>query len=84
MAGLQEDITYERELYAGSVVAVRSGVLEVREKVVRFRHEMINLETSETAATVELTAAHIDTTKRKSCPFPAAILERFQELMIES
>jgi acyl-CoA thioesterase FadM len=36
------------------------------------------------AALVELTAVHMDTTHRKSCPFPAAILERLRQLVIES
>jgi acyl-CoA thioester hydrolase len=84
MAGVQQNITYKRELHSGDVVAVRSGVLEFREKVVRFRHEMINLETAETAAIVDLTVVHIDTTSRKSCPFPTAILERLHQLVIES
>jgi acyl-CoA thioester hydrolase len=81
---VQQNITYKRELYPGDVVAVRSGVLEFREKVVRFRHEMINLETSEMVAIMDLTAVHIDTVDRKSCPFPAAILERLRQLVIES
>ena len=81
MAGLQQNITYKRELHAGDVVAVRSGLLEVREKVVLFRHEMINLETAETAATMDLTVVHMDTAKRKSCPFPAAILERMRQML---
>ena len=84
MAGLQQNITYKRELHAGDVVAVRSGLLEVREKVVLFRHEMINLETAETAATMDLTVVHMDTAKRKSCPFPAAILERMRQMLSES
>ena len=84
MAGLQQNITYKRELHAGDVVAVRSGLLEVREKVVLFRHEMINLETAETAAIMDLTVVHMDTAKRKSCPFPAAILERMREMLSES
>ena len=84
MAGLQQNITYKRELYAGDVVAVRSGVVEVREKVLRLRHEMINLETSETAAIMDLTGTHLDTSRRKSCPFPAAIMERLRELVIEA
>ena len=84
MAGLQQNITYKRELHAGDVVAVRSGLLEVREKVVLFRHEMINLETAETAAIMDLTVVHMDTAKRKSCPFPAAILERMRRMLSES
>ncbi len=84
MAGVQQNITYKRELYAGDVVAVRSGVLEFREKVMRFRHEMVNLESDETAAIMELTAVHMDTVKRKACPFPSAVLERLRHLVIES
>ncbi len=84
MAGVQQNITYKRELYAGDVVAVRSGVLEIRDKVVRFQHEMMNLETAAPAAMTELTVVHMDTANRKSCPFPAAVLERFRELVIES
>jgi len=84
MAGLQQNITYKRELHAGDVVAVHSGLLEVREKVVLFRHEMVNLETAETAAIMDLTVVHMDTAKRKSCPFPAAILERMRQMLSES
>jgi acyl-CoA thioester hydrolase len=84
MAGVQQNITYKRELYPGDVVAVRSGVLDFREKLMRFRHEMINLESDETAAIMELTAVHMDTVKRKSCPFPSAVLERLRHLVIES
>jgi acyl-CoA thioester hydrolase len=83
MAGVQQNITYKRELYAGDVVGVRSAVLEVREKVVRLRHEMINLETSETAAITELTGVYMDTATRKSCPFPDAILERLRGMVVE-
>ncbi len=84
MGGVQQNITYQRELYAGDVIAVRSGVVEFRDKVVRVRHEMVNLETSETAAIMDLTAVHMDTAKRKSCPFPAAIQERLRQLIMGS
>src|SRR5512142_1202297 len=42
MAAVQQNITYKRELHAGDVVAVRSAVLEAREKVLRYVHEMTN------------------------------------------
>jgi acyl-CoA thioester hydrolase len=83
MAGVQQNITYKRELYAGDIVAVRSGLLEVREKVIRFRHEMLNLGSAETAATTELTVVHMDTIKRKSCPFSAEIIERLQAMVVK-
>jgi len=81
MAAVQQNITYKRELRAGAVVAVRSRVLEAREKVIRYLHEMINLETSEVAATCELTAVHLDTVRRKSCPFPESILNRLRQMI---
>jgi acyl-CoA thioesterase FadM len=33
---------------------------------------------------MDLTVVHMDTTKRKSCPFPAAILERMRQMLSES
>ncbi len=76
MAALQQNITYKRELRAGDVVSIRSGVLEIREKVIRFFHEMYNDETGEIAATAEMTGVHLDTVLRKSCPFPVRAFER--------
>ena len=38
MAAVQQNITYKRELLSGDVVAVRSGILEMREKVAKFVH----------------------------------------------
>ena len=72
----QCDHMYKRELRAGDVVSIRSGVLEIREKVIRFFHEMYNDETGEIAATAEMTGVHLDTVLRKSCPFPGKMFER--------
>jgi acyl-CoA thioester hydrolase len=73
MAGVQQNTTYKEELFAGDVVEIHSEVLEVREKVIRFRHEMKNIEKGILAATTEITAVHLDRQTRKSCPFPATI-----------
>jgi acyl-CoA thioester hydrolase len=73
VAGVQQNITYRRELMAGDVIEVRSRILEIREKVIRFLHEMTNAETQELAATCEITAVHLDRRTRKSCPFPETV-----------
>jgi len=73
LAGVQQNITYKRELLAGDVIEIRTRILEIREKLIRFVHEMTNLETREIAATCELTAVHMDRSTRKSCPFPEAV-----------
>jgi len=81
MVAVQQETTYKRELLAGDLISIQSGVLEMREKVVRFYHEMLNAETQELAAKTILTGVHLDTEARKSCPFPAEILERGRQLL---
>ena len=73
MAAVQQNISYKRELHAGDIVEIKSRVLEVRDKTVRFLHEMRNAETGEIAATCEITGVHMDRQARKSAPFPEAI-----------
>ena len=73
VAGVQQNITYKRELMAGDVIEIRTRILEIREKVIRFVHEMSNVETQEIAATCEITAVHMDRNTRKSSPFPDAV-----------
>ncbi|WKA28049.1 acyl-CoA thioesterase [Bradyrhizobium roseum] len=66
-------IAYKRELLAGDIVEVRSRRLEIRDRSIRFVHEMRNGETSETAATCEFVGVHMDRQTRKSVPFAPAI-----------
>jgi acyl-CoA thioester hydrolase len=73
MAGVQQNITYKRELFAGDIVEIRSRLLELREKSIRFLHEMRNAETGEIAATCEITAVHLDRQAHKSMPFEDAV-----------
>ena len=73
MAAVQQNISYKRELLAGDIVEVRSRVLEVGEKSLRFLHEMWNAETRELAASCDLTGVHTDRRTRKAIPFPAAV-----------
>jgi acyl-CoA thioester hydrolase len=73
MAGVQQNISYKRELRAGDLVEVRSTVLDVRDKSIRFLHEMRNVETGEIAASCEITAVHLDRGLRKSVAFPETI-----------
>lgn len=73
MAAVQQNISYKRELLAGDIVEIRSALLEVRDKSIRFVHEMRNAETGEIAAICEITGVHMDREVRKSAPFAAAI-----------
>jgi acyl-CoA thioester hydrolase len=81
MAAVQQNITYKRELMAGDTITVRSRILEVREKVIRFVHEMASGETGEIAASCELTVVHLDRARRKSAPLPPAVAERARAMV---
>ena len=73
MAAVQQNVTYTRELMAGDIVEVTSELLEVRDRSIRFRHEMRNAETGEIAAICEFTGVHLDRQARKSVSFSEAI-----------
>ena len=65
MAAVEQRIAYKRELHAGDLITIRSGILEMKEKVVRFFHEMRNQETDEISAITVLTGIHMDLQARK-------------------
>jgi acyl-CoA thioester hydrolase len=73
MAAVQQNIAYQRELLAGDIVEVRSALLEVRDRSIRFKHEMRNAETGEVAAVCEITGVHMDRQARKSTAFSDSI-----------
>jgi len=73
MAAVDQRIAYLRELQAGDVVFIRSAVLEVREKVIRFAHEMLNASTGERCAVTQIVGAQLDTKLRRSCALPADV-----------
>jgi acyl-CoA thioester hydrolase len=82
MVAVEQNTAYQRELLAGDLVLIRSWVLEVRAKVLRFRHEMIKVETGEVAATSELTGVHLDRSLRRACPLPDEVAGRAREMLL--
>jgi len=83
MFAVQQNIAYKRELRAGDVISVRSGMLEIREKVARFFHEMKNEGTGDVSAVTVLMGVHVDIQTRKSCPLPENIRARMRELVVD-
>ena len=83
MAAVEQRILYKRELHAGDTVAIRSGAIEVKEKSVRFVHEMRNAESGEVSAITLLTGVFIDTAARKACAFPEHFRERMEKFRID-
>lgn len=83
MAAVQQNITYKKELHAGDVVTVRTIIIEIREKVMRFVHEMVKEPNCEIAAIAELTGVHMDTRRRKSLELPPDILANAREVIAQ-
>jgi acyl-CoA thioester hydrolase len=54
----------------------------MREKVLRFRHELFNTETGDVASICEFTVVCLDPASRKSQPFPAQVAVRARELIV--
>lgn len=80
MAAVDQHIEYKREVLAGDVVTVRSQVLDLQARKIRFRHEMRNGATGEVVAVTTLLGVHLDTAARKSCEFPQDLLARAREI----
>jgi acyl-CoA thioester hydrolase len=81
MAGVQQNITYSRELFTGDVIEIRSQVLEVGEQRLRMRHEMRNIETGDVAAVSEIDAVHLDKQAHRACSFPPQIRKAAEALL---
>jgi acyl-CoA thioester hydrolase len=81
MAGVEQHIEYKRELYPGDVVTVSSTILEVKEKAIRFAHEMKNDATGEVAARTVLVAVHLDAATRRARALPTDVRERAYSLI---
>jgi acyl-CoA thioester hydrolase len=81
MAGVQQNITYKRELLAGAIVEIRSYIVSISERKLGWVHEMRNAENDEVCAICELTAVHIDRVTRRATPFPPNVKKRVEELL---
>lgn len=76
MAAVDQHICYLQEVRAGDVVSVRTTLLEIKAKSIRFVHEMTNDETGAVVAHTTLKGVHMDTAARKSCPFEGPIVQK--------
>ena len=81
MAALEQITKYKAEVMAGDLLVVKSKVLEVRDKTIRFIHTMYNAETGEEVATTEFVAVHLDRIKRKGCALPDDIRSKCEEMI---
>src|ERR1041385_1553863 len=84
MAAVEQVIRYKRELLAGDIVTVTSRIEDIKDRVIRFTHEMRKADTDEVAAITTLTAVHLDKDARRACAFPPAVREKAAALLAPS
>lgn len=84
MAAVEQTTKYKAEAMSGDLLVVKSRILEVKDKTLRFIHIMHNPETGIEVATSELIAVHIDRNERKACSIPDDIKDNCVALMSET
>lgn len=80
MAALEQSTSYKLEVIAGEPLVIKSKVIDVKDKTIRFLHIMYKAETMQEAASSELVGVHLDRKTRKSCSLPAGIKKKSKEL----
>ncbi len=83
VAAIRQMITYRRELLPGDLITIRTGILEIDQKVIRFYHEMVKDETGEISATTMITGVHMDTQIRRARPFPKDVVAKASQMIVE-
>jgi len=81
MAALEQTTKYKAEAMAGDLLVVKSKILEIKDKTIKFTHLMYNVETQLEVAATELVAVHLDRNERRACSLPKDIKEKCTELM---
>ena len=76
LAAVNQNLTYKRELQPGDTITIRSHLLLLEGKKIKFRSIMCLGDTSEVVAELENLAVCIDIHERRACNFPSEILER--------
>lgn len=80
VAGVEQRISYKKELFAGDTISIYSRVLEMKEKAIHIEHEMMHDASGKVAAIMILIAVHIDTALRKAIAFPPEVKAKAKSL----
>lgn len=76
VAIVRENYQFLRELKGGELVTIRSGIVAVGKKYLRFVHQMLDGVSAKLTATCDCTAVIASTATGKSMPLPRPIAAR--------
>jgi acyl-CoA thioester hydrolase len=82
MAAVDQRISYRREALVGDIIVVRSAVLEVKPKSIRFVHEMFRGDGGDHLSTMLVTGVHIDIQGRRAVQFAPQIFAKAQPAIV--
>ena len=81
VGGVEQHLTYKREMFPGDSFRITTSVVELRRRVIKVRHKMVESTSGELAAVCTTTAVHMDAAQRKASPFPDEVYERARLLL---
>jgi len=79
MAALEYKLAYRTPLRAGDTVAVRTNVLELANKAIRLRHDLVNTAADTVATTIEIVMVLFDTQARRATPLSDDLRRRIKD-----
>jgi acyl-CoA thioester hydrolase len=83
-AALDQRTQYKIEILAGTLLEIRTELLEIKAKTIGFLHRMMNSETGAVVATMELLVAYLDTEARRATVFPDQAIARAHAMLSEA
>ena len=84
MAAVDQRISYRREALVGDIIVVRSAVLELKPKSIRFVHEMFRGDGGDHLSTMLVTGVHIDIKERRAVQFEPHIYAKSQPAVVDN
>lgn len=81
-AAVGQEVAYLKELKAGDLVRIESGVLAIEAKKITFLHRMRNVETDEVVMTSKVMTVNMDLDTRRSALIDEDILERARARLV--
>jgi acyl-CoA thioester hydrolase len=73
LVALDQRTQYQQEVLAGTLLDIRSELIDIGRKTLRYIHRMRNSESTEVVATMELLVGYFDTHGRKTTAIPASV-----------
>ncbi|WP_119422298.1 acyl-CoA thioesterase [Desertibaculum subflavum] len=82
VVALDGQTTYAREVRAGELIRVESGILRVGEKSIQLAHRLLAGAPGQVAMTSHVKSVCFDLEARRSAPFPPEVRERITGLIV--